>query len=181
MTCIYVVYSPASLFKNQAAINGIRASGATTQLILVEGTCKLFQLFFFCISLTPCPFKAWTGAWTWESSGNAAVFGAIQDPNNNVAIEMHQYLDSDGSGTSDQCVNATIGADRLQVATQWLQQNNIKGFLGEIGAGSNPTCISAIQGALCSMQQSDVWIGALWWAAGPWWGTVSFDFFVRFS
>lgn len=29
---------------NQAAINGIRASGATSQLILVEGTCK--QSFF---------------------------------------------------------------------------------------------------------------------------------------
>ncbi|PPQ70301.1 hypothetical protein CVT26_014586 [Gymnopilus dilepis] len=138
---------------NQAAINGIRASGATTQLILLEGT-------------------SWTGAWTWQSSGNAAAFSApISDPSNNFAIEMHQYLDSDGSGTSDQCVNATIGSDRLQVATAWLEQTGIKGFLGEIGAGSNPTCVSAVQSALCAMQSSDAWIGALWWAAGPWWGT----------
>ncbi|KAI0782331.1 endoglucanase [Abortiporus biennis] len=137
----------------QAAVNGVRSAGATSQLILVEGT-------------------SWTGAWTWTtSSGNSAVFGAIKDPNNNVAIQMHQYLDSDGSGTSDQCVSSTIGADRLQAATQWLQQNNLKGFLGEIGAGSNPTCISAVQSALCAMQESDVWLGALWWAAGPWWGT----------
>ena len=50
---------------------------------------------------------------------------------------MHQYLDSDGSGTSPTCVSSTIGAERLQDATQWLQQNNLKGFLGEIGAGSN--------------------------------------------
>ncbi|PPQ70299.1 hypothetical protein CVT26_014584 [Gymnopilus dilepis] len=137
---------------NQAAINGIRASGATSQLILVEGT-------------------SWTGAWTWVSSGNAAAFGTIKDPNNNVAVQMHQYLDSDGSGTSGTCVSSTIGSERLQAATQWLQQNNLKGFLGEIGAGSNPTCISAVQGALCAMQQSGVWLGALWWAAGPWWGT----------
>lgn len=34
-------------------------------------------------------------------------------------------------------------------------------------------CIAAIQGALCEMQQSGVWLGALWWAAGPWWGDVS--------
>ncbi|KAJ7455391.1 endoglucanase [Mycena galericulata] len=135
---------------NQAAVNGIRASGATTQLILVEGT-------------------SWTGAWTWVSSGNSAVFGAIKDPNNNVAIEMHQYLDSDGSGTNGTCVSSTIGAERLQVATQWLQANNLKGFLGEIGAGSNPDCISAVSGAMCAMQQSGVWIGASWWAAGPWW------------
>ena len=51
----------------QAGVNGVRAAGATSQLILVEGT-------------------SWTGAWTWVSSGNSAVFGAIKDPNNNVAI-----------------------------------------------------------------------------------------------
>ncbi|KAF7336672.1 Glycoside hydrolase family 5 protein [Mycena venus] len=135
---------------NQAAVNGIRASGATSQLILVEGT-------------------SWTGAWTWVSSGNSAVFGAIKDPNNNVAIQMHQYLDSDGSGTSATCVSSTIGAERLAAATAWLQANNLKGFLGEIGAGNNAACISAVSGALCSMQQSGVWIGASWWAAGPWW------------
>ncbi|KDR76291.1 hypothetical protein GALMADRAFT_140006 [Galerina marginata CBS 339.88] len=137
---------------NQAAVNGIRSSGATSQLILVEGT-------------------SWTGAWTWQSSGNAGAFGAIKDPNNNVAVQMHQYLDSDGSGTSPTCVSSTIGAERLAQATSWLQANNLKGFLGEMGAGSNAQCITAIQGALCSMQQSGVWLGMLWWAAGPWWGT----------
>ena len=107
---------------------------------------------------------------------------------------MHQYLDSDGSGTSPTCVSSTIGAERLANATQWLQDNNLRGFLGEIGAGSNgaaavsfsinvennanllvheDVCITAIQGALCEMQQSGVWLGALWWAAGPWWGDVS--------
>ncbi|EJD44168.1 endoglucanase [Auricularia subglabra TFB-10046 SS5] len=136
---------------NQAAINGIRAAGATSQLILVEGT-------------------SWTGAWTWTSSGNSNVFGAIKDPNNNVAIEMHQYLDSDGSGTSPTCVSGTIGSERVKAATQWLQQNNLKGFLGEFGGGSNSQCISAIQGLLCDLQTSGVWLGALWWAAGPWWG-----------
>jgi len=135
---------------NQAAVNGIRASGATSQLILVEGT-------------------SWTGAWTWVSSGNGAVFGAIEDPYHNVAIEMHQYLDSDGSGTNAICVNSTIGVDRIADATTWLQANNLKGFLGEIGAGSNSACITAVSGAMCAMQQSGVWIGASWWAAGPWW------------
>jgi len=137
---------------NQAAVNGIRASGATTQLILAEGT-------------------SWTGAWTWVSSGNSAAFTGLTDPYNNIAIEMHQYLDSDGSGTNATCVSPTIGAERLQAATQWLQQTGFKGLLGEIGAGSNSVCITAVQGALCEMQQSGVWLGALWWAAGPWWGT----------
>jgi hypothetical protein len=50
---------------------------------------------------------------------------------------MHQYLDSDGSGTNGTCISPAIGAQRIQDATVWLQQNNLKGYLGEIGAGSN--------------------------------------------
>ncbi|CAE6437902.1 unnamed protein product [Rhizoctonia solani] len=137
---------------NQAAINGIRSADATTQLILVEGT-------------------SWSGAWTWTSSGNSAAFASLTDPNDNFAIEMHQYLDSDGSGTSGTCVSSTIMAERVAAATQWLKDNNLKGFLGELGGGSNDDCINAIKGGLCALQESGVWIGALWWAAGPWWGT----------
>jgi len=136
----------------QAAILGIRETGAR-QLILAEGT-------------------SWTGAWTWtNSSGNAQAFDKLFDPLSNTAIEMHQYLDSDGSGTSADCVSPTIGAERLANATVWLRERGIKGFLGEMGAGSNSDCIDAVFGALCSMQQTDVWLGMLWWAAGPWWGS----------
>ena len=107
----------------------------------------------------------------------------------NTHLEMHQYLDSDGSGTSPTCVSSTIGAERLQAATDWLKANNFKGFLGEIGAGSNgepmiafdcttpstqfmmdhtlplDNCITALKGAFTLMQKSGTpWIGALWWA-----------------
>lgn len=88
---------------------------------------------------------------------------------------MHQYLDSDGSGTSPTCVSTTIGAERLAAATSWLQANGMKGFLGEIGSGNNTDCITAVYGAMCAMQESGgTWLGALWWAAGPWWG----DYFM---
>jgi endoglucanase len=61
---------------NQAAINGIRAAGAKSQLILVEGT-------------------SYTGAWTWTSSGNAAAFANITDPNHNFAIGESDFTDDD--------------------------------------------------------------------------------------
>lgn len=67
-------------------------------------------------------------------------------------------------------MSSTVGAERIADATAWLKVNHLKGFLGEMDAGSNDQCISAIRGALCAMQQSGVWIGALYWAAGPWWG-----------
>ncbi|KAF8442713.1 glycoside hydrolase superfamily [Terfezia claveryi] len=134
----------------QAGVNGIRASGAT-QLILVSGT-------------------SFTGAWSWVSSGNSASMAGIKDPINNWAVQMHQYLDGDGSGTSPTCVSSTVGKERMQAATEWCKSNNVKCFLGEIGAGSNQDCIDAVNGALCTMQQAEgVWIGALWWAGGPWW------------
>jgi endoglucanase len=137
---------------NQAGIDGIRAAGATTQYITPEG-------------------NSWTGAWTWVSSGNAASMLKLKDPQNKLVFQMHQYLDSDGSGTSATCVSSTIFQERLVAATKWLRDNKLQGVIGEYGAGSNDQCITAVQGGLEYLSKnSDVWKGAIWWAAGPWWG-----------
>ncbi|KAH7322692.1 endo-1,4-beta-glucanase precursor [Stachybotrys elegans] len=141
---------------NQAAINAIRRAGATTQPIWVEG-------------------NSWTGAWTWvEINDNLK---GLTDPNNNLVYQMHQYLDSDGSGTHPECVSTTIGAERIRAATGWLRQNGKQGVIGEYAGGPNPTCRTAISGMLEYMRQnSDVWQGALWWAAGPWWGDYMYSY-----
>lgn len=137
---------------NQAGINGIRAAGATSQYITVEG-------------------NGYTGAWNWVSSGNGATMGNLTDPNGQLIYQMHQYLDSDSSGTSATCVSSTIGAERLQAATQWLKTHGKKGIIGEFAGGDNSVCKTAINGMLTHLSDnSDVWMGAIWWAAGPWWG-----------
>ncbi|USP76691.1 glycoside hydrolase family 5 protein [Curvularia clavata] len=142
---------------NQAGIDGIRAAGATKQYITPEG-------------------NSWTGAWSWVSSGNAASMIKLKDPQNKLVFQMHQYLDSDSSGTHADCVSSTILQERLQAATQWLKDNKLQGFLGEFGAGSNAQCITALQGGLDYMKKnSDVWMGAAWWAAGPWWGDYMYS------
>ncbi|GFF37833.1 probable endo-beta-1,4-glucanase B [Aspergillus lentulus] len=138
---------------NQAAINAIRAAGATSQYIFVEG-------------------NSWSGAWTWESVNDnlKTLTDPIADPDK-LIYEMHQYLDSDGSGTSSTCVSATIGQERIESATAWLVANAKKAFLGEFAAGANSVCVSAVTGMLDYMEaNADVWLGAEWWAAGPWWG-----------
>ena len=143
---------PQTLVKtlNQAAINGIRASGAKTQPIFIEG-------------------NSYTGAWKWTTENDNLK--TLTDPSDNLVYEMHQYLDSDGSGTAAECVSASIGRERVQKATQWLKTNGKKGFLGEFGGGVNTQCQEAVNGMLQYMQaNSDVWMGAGWWAAGPWWG-----------
>jgi endoglucanase len=142
---------------NQASIDGIRAAGATKQYITPEG-------------------NSYTGAWTWISSGNGASLINLKDPQNKLIYQMHQYLDSDGSGTSTTCVSATIFKERLQAATKWLKDNKKQGLIGECAGGNNAQCISALQDGLTYMaQNSDVWTGALWWAAGPWWGDYIYN------
>ncbi|KAK4171815.1 glycoside hydrolase superfamily [Triangularia setosa] len=141
---------------NQAAINGIRAAGAREQYIWVEG-------------------NSWSGAWTWNVTNTNLA--ALTDPENRIVYQMHQYLDSDGSGTAPACVNAQIGAQRVVGATAWLRANNKKGILGEFAGGPNDVCKQAVRGLLDHLKaNSDVWQGALWWAGGPWWGDYMFSF-----
>ena len=53
--------------------------------------------------------------------------GRIVDPANNFAYDVHQYLDSDGSGTSATIFNddPTIGVQRLTAFTNWLKPNRL--------------------------------------------------------
>ncbi|ETC90424.1 glycoside hydrolase family 5 protein [Xanthomonas hortorum] len=144
----------------QAAIDAIRATGANN-LILVPGV-------------------LWTGAHSWSSLtsdgySNATALASIYDPLNNYAFEVHQYLDADSSGTTNVCVNSSIGADRLRSFTEWLRAHHKRGFLGEFGSASNKTCNSALYGMLKYMQRNDdVWLGWTWWAAGAWWGSYAY-------
>ena len=136
-----------------AAITAIRNAGATSQEVLVPGT-------------------YYDGANTWTTTDNASVLGnGIKDPNNNFAFEVHQYLDSDGSGTHANVVSSTIGSSRLAAITQWAKNTGSKLFLGEFGVAQDATSLSAMNDMLSFMNKnSDVWQGGTDWAAGPWLG-----------
>ena len=143
-----------------AAIAAIRGAGASN-LILVPG-------------------NAWTGASTWYDNWygtpNATDMLTIVDPGNNYAFEVHQYLDSDSSGTSATCVSTTIGSQRLQAFTGWLRQNGKRGFLGEFAGAQNSTCYAALDDMLTFIDSNlDVWMGWTFWSAGPWWGDYMYS------
>jgi endoglucanase len=144
----------------EAAIVAIRATGAKN-FILVPGT-------------------SWSGAhsWTKKRNGvsNASALRDLTDPAGNMAFEVHQYLDSDYSGTSSECQSETIGRKTLERFTQWLRENKHRGFLGEFGAANNPVCLAALDQMLQYVtENSDVWIGWTYWAAGAWWGDYRFS------
>jgi endoglucanase len=149
-----------------AAIAAIRAAGASN-LILVPG-------------------NAWTGAHSWFDSWygtpNAVAMRNIVDPGHHFAFEVHQYLDSDASGTSSTVVSRTIGSERVAAFTQWLRTYGYRGLLGEfavagsmIGSGGTQIGDEALADLLGYIEgNSDVWLGWTWWAGGPWWGEYMF-------
>lgn len=133
------------------AVVAIREAGGT-QLILIPGV-------------------SWTGAHSWISSGNAEAMETMSDPLDNFAFELHQYFDKDSSGTSATCVSGTIGAQRIEKVTAWMQEHGFRGLLGEFGSADNPTCQAALDGTLAAMERdSEQWLGWTYWAAGAWWG-----------
>lgn len=146
------------------AITAIRRTGATN-LILVPG-------------------NAWTGAHSWfdgwYGTPNSSAMLAIEDPITNFAFEVHQYLDSDASGTSSDVVSATVGVERIADFTSWLKANHFKGFLAEFAVansqiGNGQTGEQALRNMLEYIDaNSDVWLGWTWWAAGPWWNDYMF-------
>ncbi len=139
-----------------AAVAAIRGTGAKN-LILVPG-------------------NGWSGAHSWNQdwygTPNAELMLSIEDPGNNYAFEVHQYLDSDSSGRSDTCVDEEVGVRRLKQFTKWARMHQRRGYLGEFNGGDNPTCKAGVQRMLNHVESNpDVYIGWAFWAAGPWWNT----------
>ncbi|KAF8464981.1 endoglucanase 1 [Gautieria morchelliformis] len=144
------------LANNQAAINGIRASGAK-QLILAPG-------------------NGFTGGHSWtETTGTAGdapssdFLGRIYDPLYNTAIDVHETLDFDFSGSHNVC--SQDGPSNLVGFTNFLKQHKLKAVLSEFGAGANANCFSFVDELLSYVTENDEYIGWSAWAAGPIWGT----------
>ncbi|MEE7479137.1 cellulase family glycosylhydrolase [Methylobacterium hispanicum] len=138
-----------------AAIAAIRSAGARHEILV--------------------PGSYWSGAHSWVSSDNDTVIGrGVVDPLDNFAFEVHQYLDSDSSGTHATVVSASIGVERLTAITQWAEATNNRLFLGEFGVAQDATSLAALANMVAYMRAHPVWEGATYWAAGPWWGDYMF-------
>ena len=126
------------------------------------------------------PGNSWTGARSWalqdyNGESNAKGILTIKDPLDNWAIEIHQYLDQDFSGTHKQVVSATTGSERLKNFVNWCRHNHMHAVLGEFAVPDVPMGEAALNDLLQSMEHdSDVWLGWTWWAAGSRWGNYMF-------
>lgn len=138
---------------NQAAITAIRKAGAKN-LILAPG-------------------NSWTGghAWTQGSDPSSALLQTLQDPLNNTAMDIHEYLDSDFSGGHSLC--SSPASSNLAALTSWLQTYKLKAMITEFGGANGTECEPYISGMINYMAANDVYIGWTAWAAGPFWGANS--------
>lgn len=138
----------------QQTVNAIRKNGAKN-LILVAG-------------------GRWSGVHDWEKqiggTSNANDFAHFQDPIKRSLIEVHQYADSDNSGTGRTCVPAANFAKMFDSITRWAKTNDQRLFLGEFGTPSNQPCLDALDAILAQMKDEHIWRGWTYWAAGRWWG-----------
>jgi len=117
------------------------------------------------------PGAGWDGAHDFTSANAAGLIG-IKDPANNFMIEMHEYMDSNFSGTGSTCMAPTDVVNNLMAATAWLRTNHYKGFIGEFGSSVDSNCLNGMQSMLTYFASNDdVWGGWTYWAGGPWWGT----------
>jgi endoglucanase len=142
------------------------AEAAQTALLAIRGTGAG--------NLVLVPGNGWSGAFSWYSNWygtpNAVAMLSVTDPGGNMAYEVHQYMDADGSGTGT-CVSGTVGSERLRDFTAWLRLHGKKAFLGEFGGDGGATCQRALDDMLDHVEANDdVYLGWAYWAAGPWWG-----------
>ena len=136
------------------AIAAIRRTGAKN-LILVPG-------------------NGWSSARDWAGgrygTPNSEAMLKVADPGDNFAYEVHQYFNADFTGFTPDCQGTDIGISTLTPVTEWARRHGKRVFLGEIGVGSDRTCLDALDRTMRFMaDNNDVWMGWTYWAGGSWW------------
>lgn len=109
----------------QAAVNAIRQAGAKSQIILIPGS-------------------SWSSAQALPTEAGPQLLsvtdpaGSSSSDKSKLVFDVHKYLDSDNSGTHDDCV--TDNTQVFQTLVNWLKQNNRQALLSETGGGHTQSC-----------------------------------------
>lgn len=144
----------------QCVVNAIRARTTALNMILIEG-------------------QRYSSAQFWVREGQAAAMDRFYDPANNICFSPHNYVDSDASGTSGQCVS---GSQRLVSITQWATERGFKLWLGEIAGGDylkplQEGCLPIMTQVYNYIRDNPAWLGCSIWGGGRrWHATYEFRF-----
>ncbi|KAI5836460.1 glycoside hydrolase family 5 protein [Schizophyllum commune Tattone D] len=134
----------------QVVVNAIREAGATSQYILIPGS-------------------SWSSAAALPTEAGPLLVD-VEDPASEdkslLIFDVHKYLDSDNSGTHDDCVTNNI--DTFQALVDFLKQNgNRQALLSESGGGNTDSCKQLFKEQLSFIKEnSDTLVGFTAWSAG---------------
>jgi endoglucanase len=107
-------------------VTAIRKAGATKNKILLPG-------------------NEWTHASAFISNGSGDELSKVTNldgSTTDLIFDVHQYLDSDGSGTHTAC--STNNVDVFETLGAWLQKNKRQAILTETGGSSEASCLQAL-------------------------------------
>lgn len=119
----------------------------------------------------------WSGVHDWFAglqNSNATEFDDLQDPLERTIIEVHQYTDSDYSGTHTTttgkgCRAAAEFDLKFERISAWAKTHGQTLFLGEFGVPGSSECLLTLTRFL-ELMTDDPWHGWSYWSAGSWWG-----------
>jgi len=130
-------------------VTAIRKAGATSNKILLPG-------------------NEWTHASAFISNGSGAALSKVTNldgSTTDLIFDVHQYLDSDGSGTHTACT--TNNVDAFNTLGAWLRTNKRQAILTETGGSSESSCLTALCEQFDAMNKySDAYLGWTGWSAG---------------
>ncbi|KKA31089.1 hypothetical protein TD95_001784 [Thielaviopsis punctulata] len=133
----------------QAVVNGLRNSGATSQIILLPG-------------------NNFTSVATMIDNGSAAALLNVTNPDgstDNLLLDIHKYLDINNSGTHAACVMNNVQA--FDDLATYLRKAGRKGFISETGASGDSSCLTMFcQQNEAIAKNADVYQGLTGWGAG---------------
>lgn len=116
----------------------------------------------------------WSGVHEWhqvfDGSSNASSFANLHDPLRRTVIEVHQYADTNFSGTGNTCLPPDRFAAMFKSIHDWAAQHHQQLFLGEFGTPRDASCLAALDAMMSHTTHRPVWRGWTYWAAGAWWG-----------
>jgi endoglucanase len=132
--------------------------------------------------------NSWSGLHSWfevgsatDGKSNAEVLtrNNILDPNNHYALAVHQYFDSDGSGTAPSCQDPKNFEQyvKLHDFLNWINIQGIDFMITEFGSGSEKNCVDDVTWFLKTLieQGNPHFLGWTAWVAGHGWSKDDFN------
>ena len=116
---------------------------------------------------------SWSSAERWKEESDGLK--NLVDPSDKIIYEAHVYFDENaggfyGASYDDEGATPNTGVDRVSPFVDWLQVNNLRGYIGEYGVPDDDVrWLATLDNFLGHLR--DNCINGTYWAGGPRWGT----------